>query len=225
MLKLILPLLLAFPVTVVAETFTGTAPVSLDYLAYLPDGYADNDDTYPLILFLHGAGERGDDLEVVKKHGPPKEIENGRKIDAVVIAPQCPANDYWHATELHALVDHLIDRYRIDEKRLYLTGLSMGGYGTWDLAVRLGDRVAAAVPICGGGKSFLARELAGTPLWVFHGEKDPVVPLRESLEMVQAVRRRGGDAKLTVYPDVGHESWTPAYADDSLYEWLFRQSR
>jgi len=205
-----------------------TKTVSLRYLLYLPKGYGEKkDQKWPLILFLHGAGERGDNLELVKKHGPPKLVAGGKEFPFIIVSPQCPAGTWW--TEmidpLTALLDDVQSRYAVDPNRVYLTGLSMGGFGTWTLACRYPERFAAIAPICGGGDWFLAERLKNVPVWAFHGAKDPVVPLRESRDMVEALKRAGGDAQLTIYPEAEHDSWTETYNNPKLYEWFLSHRR
>ena len=190
------------------------------YLLYLPKEYSEKEQKWPMILFLHGAGERGDNLELVKKHGPPKLIEQGRQFPFVVVSPQCPVDQWWSSEVLIHLLDEIIRTYKVDGERIYLTGLSMGGYGTWDLACQYPERFAAIAPICGGGRRYMALRLKDVPVWAFHGAKDPIVPLRESEEMVQAVKLAGGNVKLTVYPDALHDSWTATYGNQELYDWF-----
>lgn len=203
-----------------------TKTIQCQYLLYLPRGYtAAAAERWPLLLFLHGAGERGEDLELVKKHGPPKLIEQGRDLPFIVVSPQCPVGEWWSPDVLMTLLDEVCEQHRVDETRLYLTGLSMGGYGTWKLALSHPDRFAAIVPICGGGNPHLCVRLRGVPVWVFHGAKDGVVPVRESEVMVTALERAGGTPKLTVYPDAQHDSWTATYENPELYEWLLRHRR
>jgi len=201
---------------------TITKTLSCKYLLYLPVGYGEKQQQWPLILFLHGAGERGGYLEKVKKHGPPKIVENQKDFPFILVSPQCPQGDWW--TEkvelLINLLDDIVARYDVDEERIYLTGLSMGGYGTWSLASTYPGRFAAIAPICGGGKRFMAPRLKDMPIWAFHGAKDKVVSLKESQEMVNAVKEQGGDAKLTVYSDAGHDSWTATYDNQQLYDWF-----
>ncbi|MEL7364118.1 MAG: PHB depolymerase family esterase, partial [Bacteroidota bacterium] len=135
-----------------AATFEATMPVALSYALVLPDGYDEGDDAWPLVLFLHGSGERGDDLSRVAIHGPLKEVREGRAFPFVLVAPQLPADrPRWEARELGALLDHIEATHRIDPARVYVTGLSMGGYATWDLVMHFPDRFAAAAPVCGGG--------------------------------------------------------------------------
>lgn len=200
--------------------------VRIGYLLYLPPGYGEDPaHQWPLVMFLHGLGERGDDLERVKLHGPPKLIEAGQHFPFLVVSPQCPDTQWWPTEDLIPLLDHLMREYRVDPDRVYLTGLSMGGYGTWQLAQKFPERFAAIAPICGGGIRALACRLKDMPIWAFHGAKDTVVPLSFSEEMVEAVRRCGGEAKLTVYPDATHDSWTVTYENPELYEWLLSYRR
>ncbi len=206
-----------------------TRELALDYLLQLPDGYetAENaDKKWPLLIFLHGAGERGANLELLKKHGPPKAIEAGRKFPAIVISPQCPADSWWPEEPVLELIEQAEKMYRVDADRIYLTGLSMGGYGTWAFASRAPDRFAAIVPICGGGVPYHMRKLTKLPVWVFHGQKDTAVPFEESERLVKALERAGHrNVIFTVYPEAGHDSWTAAYDTPELWEWLFAQKR
>jgi predicted peptidase len=208
------------------RTLERNVKVRLQYLLYLPEDYAKKD-SWPLVLFLHGAGERGGDLELIKKHGPPKLIENGMSFPFVVVSPQCPEDKWWEPVALTALLDEIVEKYKIDQDRIYLTGLSMGGFGAWSLAAYTPKRFAALVPICGGGEPVAAKYLphVNTPTWVFHGAKDPVVPLSRSEAMVDALKQAGGNVKFTVYPNAGHDAWTETYANPKLYEWLLEQKR
>jgi predicted peptidase len=210
-----------------ARTFAAaiTKKVSCRYLLYLPKGYAGGRKRWPLLLFLHGAGERGRDIEQVKRHGPPRLIAEGHELPFIVVSPQCPGNQWWSPDVLGALLDEVIATHRVDERRVYLTGLSMGGYGTWGLACEHPESFAAIAPICGGGNRLLAHALAHVPVWAFHGAKDEVVPLVETEKMVNAVRACGGKARLTIYPEAGHDSWTATYANPALYRWLLKHRR
>ncbi len=205
-----------------------TKTVSLKYLLYLPKGYGEkNDQKWPLILFLHGAGERGNDVNLVKKHGPPKLIDQGKEFPFIVVSPQCPTNSWWpeQVDALVALLDDVQAKYAVDADRVYLTGLSMGGFGSWTLASRYPNRFAAVAPICGGGDRYLASRLRNVPVWAFHGEKDPVVPVQASKDMVEALKKAGGDVQLTLYPEAQHDSWTETYNNPKLYEWFLSQRR
>jgi len=206
---------------------TMTKTLSCRYLLFLPEGYGEKQQHWPMILFLHGAGERGGYLKKVKIHGPPKIVENRKDFPFIVVSPQCPRGDWW--TEkvelLINLLDDIVARHDVDAERIYLTGLSMGGYGTWTLASAYPGRFAAIAPICGGGKRFMASRLKDVPVWAFHGAKDMIVPLKESEEMVNAVKARGGDTKLTVYPNTGHNSWTVTYDNQELYDWFLKHRK
>jgi len=199
-------------------------PIEIDYLLSLPKGYGQKDQEWPLMLFLHGAGERGDDLDKVKVHGPPKLVAQGKDLPFIVVSPQCPNGTWWSAPDqiqtLTGLLDEIVANYDVDESRVYLTGLSMGGYGTWSLGATTPDRFAAIAPICGGGEKRMAWRLKEMPIWVFHGAKDSVVPLAQSEEMVEAVKGAGGNPKLTVYPEANHDSWTATYDNPELYDWF-----
>lgn len=198
-----------------------TKTASLKYLLYLPPDY-EKQDKWPLMIFLHGYGERGDDLELVKKHGPPKLIDAGQDFPFIIVSPQCPDTTVWpeQADELKGLIDSLIAEHKVDTSRVYLTGLSMGGYGTWYLASRYPEKFAAIAPICGGGGWWMAGALKNIPAWVFHGDADPVVPLIESEVMVSRIKQAGGEVNFTVYPGVDHDSWTETYNNPELYEWF-----
>ena len=197
---------------------------TLDYLLYLPDRYA-NAESLPMIVFLHGAGERGNDIQKVKKHGPPKIVESNPDFEFIVLSPQCPAGQRWNPQDVLSLVNHVLETHKVDRQRIYLTGLSMGGYGTWDTAVSHPYAFAAIAPICGGGNPLFARKIRHLPIWVFHGAKDKVVPLSQSKTMVQAVQKAGGNPKFTIYPEAGHDSWTESYANPELYKWFLKHKK
>jgi predicted peptidase len=201
-----------------------TARVTLDYLLYLPKDYAGKP-AWPLMLFLHGAGERGDNLDVVKVHGPPKLIAAGKEFPFIVVSPQCPKGRWWNAFELAALLDEISEKYKVDQDRIYVTGLSMGGFGTWSLAAYQPKRFAAIMPICGGGDAIVTKLFKTVPAWVFHGAKDSVVPVERSEVMVDALEKAAGTVKFTVYPEAGHDAWTETYANPEVYQWLLQQKR
>jgi predicted peptidase len=211
------------------QSFSRQALVTLsaNYLIYVPEQYNERRQRWPLVLFLHGAGERGDDLEKVKLHGPPKLIAEGKQFPCIIVSPQCPQDAWWPAQvpALEALLDEVESRYAIDPDRVYVTGLSMGGFGTWALAFDQPDRFAALAPICGRGDPAKAPLLAHVPTWVFHGAKDTVVDPSGSEEMVDALKAAGGDPKFTLYPDAGHDSWTATYNDPEFWDWLLAQRR
>jgi len=208
-------------------------PARAKYLLFLPDDYESKAAHWPLILFLHGIGERGADPWKVKVHGPPKVAENMTNFPFIVVSPQCPNGQWWSNEILTALLDDVITRYKIDTNRVYLTGLSMGGFGAWSLALEYPERFAAVAPICGGGNPYYPNAYTGArkaalkalPFWAFHGDKDPAVALSESERMVSALKKFGCDVKLTVYPGVGHDCWTETYNNPALYEWFLAHQR
>ncbi len=212
-----------------------TRTVELGYLLYLPKEYdIESGKRWPLMLFLHGAGERGANLSLVTKHGPPKLVARGTNFPFIIVSPQCPAGQRWDIDALLALLDDVVARHRIDTNRVYLTGLSMGGFGSWSLAARFPERFAAVAPICGGGER-IDVTLAGRGnhealktlgVWAFHGAKDRTVPLEESEKMVAAFKKAGClEVELTVYPEAGHDSWTAAYNNPKLFEWFMKHER
>jgi predicted peptidase len=195
-----------------------------DYLLFLPRDYAKSKQRWPLLLFLHGAGEAGTNLASLKILGPPKIVESQPDFPFVLVSPQSPVRG-WNPDTLNALLEEAIRKYRVDKDRVYLTGASMGGSGTWALAAAHPERFAAIAPVCGSGNPADAPKLARLPIWVFQGAKDPVVRLARVQEMVEAVKAAGGSVKFTVYPDAGHDVWTRTYDDPELYRWLLQQKR
>lgn len=197
-------------------------------LLFLPAGFqAGGGVKYPLLIFLHGSGEAGNDLEKVKIHGPPQLVQARPDFPFIVASPQSPLNEMqgFDPYMLDALLDELAARLPIDADRVYLTGLSLGGMWSYGWASRHPERFAAIAPVSGSFDTAAACALKNVPVWAFHGAKDDVVPLAGEQAMVDAINACGGSAKLTVYPDVGHDAWNPAYADPELYDWLLRQHR
>lgn len=204
----------------------------LPYLLFVPTDY-ETKSPLPLLLFLHGFGECGrGNFDLIKTHGPPKVVDEHPDFPFVTVSPQCPTCDEtmdeiitnWDATILLQLIDHLIENTAVDPKRLYLTGLSMGGFGAWRLAAAAPAKFAALLPICGGGNAEWANRLVNLPTWAFHGALDDVVGLFEyGKPMVDALQLAGGDVKLTIYPNLGHDSWTQTYENQQIYDWLLRQ--
>jgi dipeptidyl aminopeptidase/acylaminoacyl peptidase len=199
------------------------------YWLFLPAGYEKSGDKqWPTILSLHGAGGRGENVELARS--ALHEYAVGREnFPFIIISPQCPADGWWPAeptlSRLKAFVDRVVSGYRVDESRLYLAGSSMGGYGTWKLAGEWPNRFAAIAPICGGGDPKQAESIKHVPVWVFHGGEDRTVPIEQSRAMVEALRKLGAEVRFTVFPDVGHNAWTPAYNEPRLYEWLLAHRR
>ncbi|MBI5766822.1 MAG: prolyl oligopeptidase family serine peptidase [Verrucomicrobia bacterium] len=242
-----------------------TKKVGYTYLLSLPDGYeASGTKTWPLIVFLHGSGERGSDPWKVAIHGPPKLIRGPvpaaapapgatpppaetpeakakreasaafLKANFIVVSPQCPAGTWWDDDGVLALVDEMAAKHRVDAQRIYLTGLSMGGFGTWSVGIKYPERFAAIAPICGGGQKVDVRRsgrekktaLTSLGVWAFHGAKDPTVALEESEIMASELKKAGvKDIQLTVYPEAKHDSWTETYNNPELYAWLLKHTR
>ncbi len=218
-----------------------TKDVSLDYLLFLPQSYTKADDTkFPVLIFLHGVGERGasiNDLNIVKTHGPAKLVEKDPNFPFIVVSPQCPITSWWadDMDPLNALLDHILATIpNADPDRVYLTGLSMGGAGTFSWAMRNPERFAAAAPVCGCGEYRhyygLNHEkmtaLRNLPFWFFHGESDTVIPPERSKDPADGLKSVGvREVKRTTYPGVGHNSWEQAYSDPELYKWFLSHDR
>ncbi len=200
-----------------------TKTVALKYHLFLPDDYgADADQKWPLLLSLHGIGERGEDLERVKIHGFRKIVAPRPGFPFIMVSPLCPDGTRWtnHLEALDTLLSEVMANYAVDAGRVYLTGLSMGGAGAWQLAIEYPQRFAALAPICGWSEPVFAGRLKDLPVWAFHGALDTVVPVSESERMVAAINKAGGQARLTIYPQANHDSWTATYANGELYEWF-----
>jgi predicted peptidase len=215
--------------------FTRNQTNDVKYLLALPRGYeAHGEKRWPLILFLHGAGERGRDVSKVAIHGPPKEVRQGRDLPFIIVSPQCPDGEHWSNDILLALLEKVTAQHAVDKSRIYLTGLSMGGYGAWSLGLSHPELFAAIAPICGGGEfitPFLAskekpHEMKTLGVWAFHGAKDPVVPVEESQRMIALLKNFGvEDARLTIYPEATHDSWSETYGKAELYDWFLKHRR
>ncbi|MCW1925005.1 prolyl oligopeptidase family serine peptidase [Luteolibacter arcticus] len=205
---------------------------NLSSLIYVPEGYETPGKKWPLIIFLHGAGQKGTDTEKLKRNGPISRVLQGKKFPFVILAPQCPENGYWSKPEqvgqLNEILDTTLKEYHIDETRVYLTGLSMGAHGVWNFAAAHPERFAAIAPIAGGagtegGKvGEAARRLVKMPIWVFHGDADDRVEFKQSQIIVDALKEAGAGDNLqfTIYPGVKHDSWTATYNNDGLYTWF-----
>lgn len=196
---------------------------AIRYLIYLPLNY-DRQEKCPLVLFLHGSGERGDDLNLVKRNGPPMLVEKGRNFPFILVSPQCPPDKFWDPLALSILLDEIENTYKVDKTRIYVTGLSIGGTGTWDLAFAQPNRFAAIAPICGrtGSLYLNACQMKNLPIWVFHGAKDDIIPVSESERMVKALKECGSNVRFTVYPEANHNAWSETYNNEELYPWLLK---
>ena len=206
-----------------------TRKVGYKVLLSTPEGYAaDETKKWPLLVFLHGAGERGDDLNLLLKHGPPKLIAAGQKFEAIVVCPQVPTGERWDPHAVKALVDAVKKSHRVDDSRVYLTGISMGGFGTFETIAEYLDVFAAAIPICGGPGAAVVKFalLKDMPVWIFHGGKDPAVPVQCSEMAANWFKRnKAPNVKFTVYPEAQHDSWTETYDNPEVWKWLFAQKR
>ncbi|WP_309397087.1 dienelactone hydrolase family protein [Cerasicoccus maritimus] len=200
--------------------------VEADYLLYLPEGYEEEPaKKWPLMIFLHGSGERGNNLKKVACHGPPKLVEKGKEFPMIIVSPQCPHGGWWSVEMLNAFYDDIMETYRVDPDRVYLTGISMGGNGTWNWAVNNPEKFAAIAPVCGWGPDVNYAALKDMPIWAFHGDEDQAVELSKGQKAIDAVAEAGGEPEFTVYEGVGHNSWDPTYSNDALYDWMLSHSR
>jgi predicted peptidase len=202
-----------------------TVEVELPYRTYLPDDYSDSGADHPLLMFLHGAGERGNDLKALTNTALPKHIEDGLDLPFVTVCPQCPENDWWDSKSLAALLEKATDEYHVDKSRVYLTGLSMGGRGTWELANRISGKLAAIAPICPPFFFVNPDNFRDLPIWCFHGVMDSVIPVSDSVRMVRMLRGAGCKVEFTAYANADHDSWTETYTNPRLYEWLLSHQR
>jgi predicted peptidase len=206
-----------------------TIAVELNYLLYLPSDYSDSKKAYPLVLFLHGAGERGEDINLVEIHGIPKLINMGREFPFITIAPQCPSDRWWpdpvFVKALISLIEKTKTQYNVDDSRIYATGLSMGGYGTLEIAIERPDLFSGIIPICGGGDLKKIGRLKDMPVWLFHGDADTVVPVENSTNIYDILKPINDNVKITIYKEVGHDSWTQTYDNNDIYEWLLSQKK
>jgi predicted peptidase len=217
-----------------AKTFTSTGEraIQVEYLLYLPKAYQANSGTrWPLMLYLHGAGERSSNVFGVTWHGPPKLVRQGRDFPFLIVAPLCPPKQSWDNTKLLRLLDQVEQEYRVDTSRVYLTGMSMGGSGTWSLGLTHAKRFAAIAPICGNANPALLQKISPKQLeaikalhiWAFHGAKDPTIPVAASERMVAALKEMGcTNVGFTKYPNADHDSWTATYNNGGLYQWLLK---
>ena len=210
-----------------------TKTLKLDYLVHIPEKAKQNPEKkWPMILFLHGAAKRGDDLNLIKQYGVPKEVENNKDFQFITISPQCPNEVIWIELldELNALYHYALENYPVDQERIYLTGLSMGAFGSWAFATKYPEYFAAIAPVCGGSPWSLNRtdpvqSIKDIPIWVFHGAMDEIVPVQKSADMVRTLKEFGADVRLTIYPEANHDSWTLTYSNPDLYSWFLQHKR
>jgi len=201
-----------------------TTKVKFDYLLYLPPDYRETGQGWPLVMFLHGSGGVGNDIKRVQAIGAAR-IAEAKKFPFILVSPQSPQRG-WNVPALNALLDDVVAKHHVDKNRVYLTGQSMGGYGTWAFAAAHPDKLAAIMPICGGGNPASAKRLKDLPIWVFHGAKDDTVPPARSEEMVNALKEAGAKhVKFMLYPDAKHDAWTATYNNPEVWDWLLKQNR
>ena len=211
-------------------SFKTSDGAKVDYLLYLPKNYdTTGAKKVPMMLFLHGRGESNGPLSLVAKWGPPKYVQAGQDMPFLIVSPQCPKEDYWNSSvqlnRLTELLEEVTSNYSVDEKKSYLTGLSMGGYGSWALSAKYPKKFAAVAPVCGGGEVESAEKIKDIPIWVWHGDQDRAVPFDESVEMVKAIKEAGSTSiKFTSLEGIGHNCWSAAYATPQLYQWMLQHS-
>jgi predicted peptidase len=200
----------------------------MDYLVQLPRGYdEDTNCLWPMVFYLHGIGESGNDLKKVIRFGPPRLVAQGKDLPCIVVSPQVAKGYFWfrESNMMLAILDEVMKNYRVDKRRVCVTGNSMGAFGAVVLAAREPERFASLVPICGGVDYVDSLRLRDVPIWAFHGEKDPIIPVEESRRLVRLVNEIGGHARLTLYSDLGHNCWDRAYDDPALWEWILAQKK
>lgn len=204
--------------------------INLKAIVTVPDNFDPKKESLPMIVFLHGAGERGDNLELLKAYGIPRIFtadNNFAGLRVITLSPQCPANMVWTQIEDQTMefIDMMAKKYNADPDRISLSGVSMGAFGTWALACSHAGYFSAYAPICGGGMAWRAAEIGKTPIRAFHGAKDDIVIPERSKEMVEAVNKAGGKATLTIFEGWGHNSWIPAFEGDELVKFLAESHR
>lgn len=200
---------------------------NFDYLVYLPTDY-DKEKQYPLLVFLHGAGERGDDLTKLKVHSIPKVFDGAVDFQAIVVSPQCKNGTTWSSQiqKVYEFILYIVKKYNADKNAVAITGVSMGGFGTWQTIMDYPDLFAAAAPICGGGMAWRASVLQDLPIRIYHGEEDQLVDVFYSKDMYRALKTHNAkDVELFLYPNVGHNVWNQAYEETDLISWLISKKR
>jgi predicted peptidase len=205
-------------------------PVKGQYLLFLPETYGESNKRFPLILFLHGSGECGTNLDLVKQFGIPRVAPLRKNFPFIVLAPQCPKGAWWTDTRMiirvMAMLDEVCNKYMVDRSRIYLTGMSMGGFGTWALLEQFPNRFAAAAPVCGGGGNrHLAYRMRSVPIRIYHGGLDKSVSSINSRSMDSALKKIRANVQLIIYPKMGHDIWDKVYTSDDFYDWLLKQKR
>ncbi len=204
---------------------------NMKYWVFLPKQYGLIDQEWPVVMFLHGASGRGKSIEYLKEKiqinflNPTQEVEETKDLPFIVVAPLCPPNQYWIPTQLKGVLDEVTASCKIDSNRIYLTGHSMGAFGTWRMASTYPQLFAAIVPVSGGEQTTVVKNLVDVPTWAFHGEDDTVVSPKRSSSLVSVLKIVGGDAKLTLLPHLGHSICKEIYSKPELWEWMLSQQR
>ncbi|MRH99126.1 prolyl oligopeptidase family serine peptidase [Kriegella sp. EG-1] len=212
----------------IEDTIETVVKEDFHYYLYYPEAYESSEnEVFPILLFLHGGGESGGEIEEIKSNGPPKLIAEGNEFPFLILAPQNPhVKKWWNTEALIKLLDEVVANNRVDKKRIYLTGLSRGGGAAWELAVQYPEKFAALAVVCGMAPLPYANWLdKDMPIWVFHGTDDKSIPFSESEDMVKKLKAIGHNIKFTAYEGVGHNSWEKAYTTNELYEWFVKQRR
>lgn len=211
-----------------SNIYTSKDGKNISYLLTIPDGVDTSKESLPLILFLHGAGERGTDTNMLRVYGIPKIFTSeGCKYRAVTLSPQCPLGETFlnNMDRVKELLDYVTKEYNIDKDRISCTGLSMGGFGTFEIAMQYPEAFCAIAPICGGGMEWRGVYLTKMPVWAFHGVLDTSVNCKHSIDMIESINSKGGKAKLTLYSDLAHNCWNRAYEEEELIPWLLSQKK
>lgn len=208
------------------QTEVQATAIGYQFLRYLPKDYSlDANKEYPVLIFLHGSGERGTDISKVSIHGPPRLAREGKDFPFIIISPQLPEGALWENGKLDATLKAALAGLKVDKSKIYLTGLSLGGMGTFSWAKERPKLFAAIAPVCGMANPMDANVLKDIPVWAFHGAKDDVVPYQGSAFIIGSIKDLGGaDAKITLYPDANHDSWTMTYNNPELYSWMLNHS-
>jgi predicted peptidase len=201
-----------------------SSDITYNYLLHLPRDYAVLE-KWPAIIYLHGIGGKGDYLEKLKAHGLPEMLDRRDDFPFIVISPQCPSNREWSLYALSALLRRVVEEYKIDDNRVYLTGIGEGAAAAWRWTAKEPEKFAALAPVCGPGNPYEVCKLRDVPVWTFHGARDRVVPISETQSVVLALKLCGGNVNFTVYPEVGHDSWSNAYNNPELYSWFLEHNR
>lgn len=208
------------------SSLTAKARKKYEYLLYLPKQYKADNEAYPLVIYLHGGGQKGNDLNKLKTYGLPQLVDQGREFNFIIASPQCPEGKFWSTDNwFDSLYAELTTKYRVDQKRIYLTGISMGGYGTWQTAIAYPDKFAAIVPLCGGcDDSTQVCQLKDMPVWTFHGTADDLIPINETERLVNRLNQCNGKVKFTRLENEGH-AIQYLYENNTIYDWLLKQHR